>query len=608
MIIPMHKYTFFVYHEEYTDFLKNMHDLGVLHVIEKQKEEIVNEDIDQKQKLITTLNQTIKFLEKREIEKREIEKSNASKHSDGYQIVEDIKNKQKELTELQQKLEAAKKELTNTEPWGDFSTELIHKLNNEGLVLRFFSISKKRFDENKIGDLFYELISEFNNRIYFVVFQENKQDINIEAEEQIIPQNSISEIKKSIIEIEEQIQQIEDAFDEYAATTIPLLINTKNEILSDKQYYEVVENTTEELEGKMKVLEGWVPKSKKDKIDKYLKDNEIVFFIDKAKTDEAVPVLLKNNKFGKLFEPIGKLFSLPSYSELDLTVFFAPFFMMFFGFCLGDAGYGLLFIFLAGLYKLKAKKELKPLLSLVQLLGAATVIFGVISGTFFGINLIQADFEILKNYKNLFLEPDNMFNLALAIGAIQIVFGMIIKAGNQIKQYGFKHALATFGWLISLLGSGVYFALVGFELIASNNIILYSILSLGGILIVFFSDVNIGIFARIGKGVWDIYSTTTGIFGDLLSYIRLFALGLSSAILGFVINDIGLQILGSSPIIGPVLFVIFLVLGHGLNILISSLGSFVHPMRLTFVEFYKNAGFQGGGKEYNPFSKKISTK
>jgi V/A-type H+-transporting ATPase subunit I len=120
--------------------------------------------------------------------------------------------------------------------------------------------------------------------------------------------------------------------------------------------------------------------------------------------------------------------------------------------------------------------------------------------------------------------------------------------------------------------------------------------------VLFFNDPKSNIITRFGKGIWDIYSTVTGVFGDLLSYIRLFALGLSSAILGFVINDIGLQILGSSRILGPVFFGIFLVLGHTLNILISSLGSFVHPMRLTFVEFYKNAGFKGGGEPYKPFS------
>ena len=140
-------------------------------------------------------------------------------------------------------------------------------------------------------------------------------------------------------------------------------------------------------------------------------------------------------------------------------------------------------------------------------------------------------------------------------------------------------------------------------IIPQNKLVLYLIISAGGFLILFFSDPRINVFARIGKGIWDVYSTVTGIFGDLLSYIRLFALGLSSAILGFVINDIGMQILGSSKILGPVFFVIFLIIGHTLNILISSLGSFVHPMRLTFVEFYKSAGFMGGGEKYKPFRK-----
>jgi V/A-type H+-transporting ATPase subunit I len=297
------------------------------------------------------------------------------------------------------------------------------------------------------------------------------------------------------------------------------------------------------------------------------------------------------------------MFSLPDYHELDLTVFFAPFFMMFFGFCLGDAGYGLLFLIGAGLYKFKAPEDFKPYLSLVQILGLATIIFGTISGTFFGINLIQADIPMLDNVRNLFLNPDKMFYLAIVLGALQIIFGLFIKAGNQTKQYGFSYALSTIGWLIVLLGSVIYVLLTKTGVIQPNQSILYAIISLGVFFILFFSDPGVNVFSRIGKGVWDIYSTVTGIFGDLLSYIRLFALGLSSGILGFVINDIGLQILGSSKILGPVFFVVFLILGHTLIILISSLGSFVHPMRLTFVEFYKNAGFKGGGGEYKPFSK-----
>ena len=107
------------------------------------------------------------------------------------------------------------------------------------------------------------------------------------------------------------------------------------------------------------------------------------------------------------------------------------------------------------------------------------------------------------------------------------------------------------------------------------------------------------VFSRIGGGLWDSYGMVTGLFGDLLSYIRLFALGISSAILGFVFNDISLQLL-EVPWIGWLLFLIILVAGHSINLFLAVLGGFIHPMRLTFVEFYKNAGFEGGGKEYKP--------
>jgi V/A-type H+-transporting ATPase subunit I len=257
----------------------------------------------------------------------------------------------------------------------------------------------------------------------------------------------------------------------------------------------------------------------------------------------------------------------------------------------------------AGLYKLKAPQKLKPYLTLAQYLGAAAMLFGILSGTLFGVSLIETDLQFTENVRNLFLAPEAMFNLALILGAVQIIFGMCVKAANLIKQFGFSYGLSTLGWLFIITGSLIYTVLVSQSIIVSNSLILYGILAIGGFCVLFFSDPEAGIFMRIGKGVWDIYSNITGIFGDLLSYIRLFAIGLSSSILGYVINDIGLTILHASPIIGPVLFVIFLGLGHTLNILISTLGSFVHPMRLTFVEFYKNAGFTGGGKEYKPFLK-----
>lgn len=596
MIVPMLKYTFLVFHREYQDFLIELNRMGLVHIAERDVE--ISEETKNTYSRLCEYERAITFLRKREV----TEPGKSIKNSAG-EIIDDLSKKQKELEELEAELESLTKAVQKAMPWGEFSPELIGQLKNQGIDLKFYKTIKKKYTEIEQAGHPVVTLSESGSQVLFVYIQQNKQDMTINAESVDLPPLPFTEVKKQINKTEERIKAINEIFDCYANNSIYLLKEEKNKLIRSLEFDNVLRNTNTSSEDKLMILEGWVPTTKTLALNQFLKDSDAVYFSRKAKPDDNIPVLLKNNRFGKLFEPIGSMFSLPDYAELDLTVFFAPFFMLFFGFCLGDAGYGLLFLIGGGLYKLKAKAELKPYLSLIQILGAATILFGAISGTFFGINLIETDFALTEKVRHLFLNPDKMFNLALILGGVQIIFGLFIKAANQTKQFGFSYALATYGWLIILIGSIAYAALSGAEIIPKNKTILYGIIASGGFLVLFFSDPGVNIFARIGKGVWDVYSTVTGIFGDLLSYIRLFALGLSSAILGFVINDIGLQILGASKILGPVFFVLFLLLGHTLNILISSLGSFVHPMRLTFVEFYKSAGFKGGGEEYKPFGK-----
>jgi V/A-type H+-transporting ATPase subunit I len=346
----------------------------------------------------------------------------------------------------------------------------------------------------------------------------------------------------------------------------------------------------------VRIIEAYVPKNETEQLNQYLSQNTIAYFIEKPNPQDRIPIKQKNNKFAKLFEPIGELFSLPAYTEMDLTPYFAPFFMMFFGFCLGDVGYGLFILAGATLYKRKAKPEIKPIITLAQFLGIGTIILGTLTGTFFGINLLEV--ESLGKFRNIMLDSQKVFYLSLAVGTFQILFGMALKAINGYRLMGWQYAMMPIGWIIMMLG---IIDIATTKLAPGFN--MYLILT-GTAIVIAFSDPTAGVFGRLGKGIWELYGIT-GIFGDILSYVRLFALGISGAILGFVVNTIALQIKDSAPIIGPIFFVIFLIVGHLANLAISSLGSFVHPMRLTFVEFYKNAGFTGGGKQYKPFKNKL---
>ena len=208
-----------------------------------------------------------------------------------------------------------------------------------------------------------------------------------------------------------------------------------------------------------------------------------------------------------------------------------------------------------------------------------------------------------------------MFYLALLIGLFQMFFAMLVRAFVLVFKKGFLHSLSTFGWiflLFSVVGmylrtrqavDGFYIGSLVITFYKSLPSILISTFSIAGVsLILLFNDLKVNIFVRIGKGIWDLYGIT-GFFGDLLSYIRLFALGISSAILGTVINSLALSILDIKiPILSHVVFILFLLFAHIGNMLLAMLGAFVHSLRLTFVEFYKNVGFEGGGKAYKPFS------
>jgi V/A-type H+-transporting ATPase subunit I len=601
MIEPMKKYSFLVYHREYTDFLKDLQKTGILHVIEKESGELADEKLREQYHLINQFNTAIKLLQKREVE----DKSVTTAKSDGMKILEEIQNVQSEAELKTQQLSSLKKEIATISPWGDFSFEDLDKLREHGYSVRFYICPAKKFEAEWKTLYNTEEINHLGGQIYFIVVQEGEENIDINAEEIRLPEKSLSGLLKRKKETEEILAKSEEIFDLYARKYIPLLISSRDKLQEQFEFENVVFNTEKQAEEKLMLLEGWVPEDKEEEINSFLNNTGVYYITSKPLPGDRIPVKLHNNRFSRLFEPIAKLYSLPDYKELDLTPFFAPFFMMFFGFCFGDAGYGLLFLVGASIYRLRAKDNIKPLISLIQILGVSTIIFGSLSGTFFGVDLIKADIPFLSRLKNLFLDPEEMFYFAIILGGIQIIFGMMVKILNITKQFGFKFALSTLGWIILIISSALYIMLKNKLGIESQGVkyLYFLVLASSLVMILFLNNPEKGLLGNIGKGLGDIYFTATGVFGDLLSYIRLFALGISSSILGYVFNYLALEMSGDTIIISQIIFLLILVVGHTINIFMAALGAFVHPLRLTFVEFYKNAGFAGGGKEYKPFKK-----
>ena len=661
MIIPMLKYSFLIYHKEYVPFLEKLQELGVLHIIEKNKD--IDDNIKFSLQQISELNKTLKFLSK-----RNQEEAPAKTEMDGLEIVESIKNLTDEINAIEQEQLSLNKDIQKAEPWGDFDVELQEKFAKQHIYLRYFVCSEKKYNPQWETKYPIQVVNTFEGQTFILALQRGANPIDIDAEEVKLPEQRLADLLAKDKSNKDRLEEIEKTFDEYAIKYQDILKETRQK-LQEKTDFELALNHTEkQAEEKVMLLEGWIPTEKKEELESMLEEGNVYYISSQPTEEDNVPIKLKNSKYSRLFEPIGDLFSLPDYKELDLTPFFAPFFMLFFGFCVGDAGYGLLFLIGASIFKRKASKNMKLILSLGQYLGIATIVLGAVSGTFFGINLIDtgyilnesaisnlsnvlptelmaniqdivgehystkddyvkavisaigesnytiyktdilknaiSDFDFLNKFRYLLLDANAMFNFALVLGVIQIIFGICVRAANKIKQFGFLHGLSSIGWAMLFITLIIFMGgnSMGYLSLEELKLIFYVLMGLSLVFIVFFNNPSASIFASFGGGLYDIYGTATGVFGDLLSYIRLFALGISSAILGLVFNQIAANFL-TIKYIGWLPFVILLLFGHGINIFLASLGAFIHPMRLTFVEFYKNAGFVGGGKRYKPFSK-----
>ena len=434
MIVPMIKYGFLVYHRDFDSFLSRLQEQGMVD-IEKHTKALSEEE----RSLMSDINQysqILKDLKSRASQLDQVPKATPANSND---IIEEYDNLLREKEQVENSIRKAQKDLNDVRPWGSFSIDLLKKLNDSGLKIRFFVTNEKAFNEDALSELNVEVINDEAGQVYFVLIQQGNDDITlpIDAVEVKAPAYSASGKEADIASFRGRNTEIETRLNQLTHF-IPQLEDDKDELVNKLEINTVTLSADKQADDKVFVLTGWVPQPQNEDFVKFLENESIIYVSEKAKKEDDAPILLKNNKFAKLFEPIGSLFTSPTYGELDLTPLFAPFFMMFFGFCLGDAGYGLVMLIGASLYKFKAKKEMRPILSLVQWLSLSTVIFGVITGTLFGIELVNVSIPFVEKFKSIFLDQNQLFALALVIGAIQIVFAMFVKAANQIRLWGLQ--------------------------------------------------------------------------------------------------------------------------------------------------------------------------
>ncbi len=585
MITKMKKYTFLVFHRDYETFLEQLRTLGVVHVTEKASGQADDKQLHELLQKADSLRKTI-----------------ANGAPD--QLLQ-------ERTNLEQRIAATQKEAARMQVWGDFSQQRMQQLRDAGYQLRFYTCSKKQYQAEWGIE-----ITTVGSLTYFVQVLKEGETIELPdaCQEQTLNEKSAADLQKDVEALNGLLVAQNARIDLWAKQNIPMLQQQLNETLQQIDWQRVHLNTDTLAEGSLKLLEGFCPVDKVEALNTLLEQQHIYYQAEDPTEEDNTPIKLHNNRFTKMFECLTGMYGWPTYGEFDPTPILAPFFLLFFALCMGDAGYGILLIIIGQLIahdklKIQMFEGLGPI---ITALGVGTMVVGFFLGTFFGMSLPDAswvpqclkDVMITGQVEVLGTKYEIQMLLALAIGVFHICLAMTVKALCFTKRYGFKQTASTWGWLLLIVG-GIVIAVLMLTHLFSAEVAEWAFIIVGAISalgIFIFNTPGRNPLINIGAGLWDTYGMVTGVLSDVLSYIRLYALGLAGGMLGAAFNDLAMSLTGS--IGGWIGCVLILILGHILNLALSSLGAFVHPLRLSFVEYFKNCGYEGKGTLYQPFTNK----
>ncbi len=360
-------------------------------------------------------------------------------------------------------------------------------------------------------------------------------------------------------------------------------------------------------------FDGWVPQKCAGQVEEILKSHGCWYEITVPDKDEETPVLLENNSMVTPFETITDLYSLPSSKEIDPTPIFSFFYFLFFGMMFADMGYGILLagVCFAGLKMFKLEGLAYKLVKMLAFCGISTFIWGLLFGSFFG-NMIPIVSEMFFGKEIVITplwfdpisDPMKLLIFSCVIGGIHLFIGLGIKAYLLIRDGQVLDAVEdVFVWYALLIG--IVLLLFGGSIVPDKPDVTQVLTEVGKWLAIVGAVGIVGLRAVRGKGIgravglWNLYGATSWL-GDVLSYSRLLALGLASAVIAQVFNALGAML--GHGIIAVIGFMVIAVIGHAFNFFINALGTFVHASRLQYVEFFGKF-YEGGGTPFEPFKK-----
>ena len=579
MIVPMKKVLLLTLESEARNALEVLRNAGVMQI--DQASQVSNDTL-----LISeNRNRAERILG--ELEKFEAEPSEKSPFS-GTEILERAAAAIERRNSADGDAEKLRRRLVRLEPWGDFKRADIAALEAQGVYVTLCEGDDETFEAaQKLEDFCCREISSVGHVHYFVLMGTQKADAELFPGIVLADDDDPQLLKEQIAAINAREEAAVKELEELAryADVLKKEVSAFNTSL---EFQQAVDALT--AAGPVVYLSGYVPEPDVDVLRESARKNGWGLVIDDPAEDETVPVLLKNNKFTRIIKPLFDFLGvLPGYREMDVAGGVLIFFTIFYAMIIGDAGYGMIFLLLAlaARWKFKDKPALKLPLGLLILLSSATVVWGALSGSWFGIPGIPG----IKWLTDPAAKDQNIQFFCFLLAFAQLALGRVWRA---IHEGGIRSYIRHIGWALIVFGN---FILTMKIIVWQGAFPVWMYWVYGaGLLMVMVADVN-------WKDPADCFQfpfNVIGSFTDVLSYIRLFAVGMAGGCIASSFNNMGLDVFKASCWFIP-FGILAILCGHLLNIALGFMSVLVHGVRLNTLEFSNHTGLSWSGQKFKPF-------
>lgn len=589
------------------ELLTTLRDLGILHIAEKQA---ADADVLKRFSMLSHLS-----LELKDYAKEENGETTTLSDEQFEQMYQNTVRALEQMTMIKEKRTDLVLEAERIKMWGDFDAPMVKRLCDQ-LDLHFYRMEKREYKRIKQdAHIKWIRLSPVEKMETVAVF--GRLDTSVRAMEFVIPPKGLSQLQEEIKHCELQLSSCEAVLREAAGhlnSYAAQLLKTQN----DAEYSSADRSLA--YQSGLVWITGYIPDAEKEAFINAAKEHNWAWLInDVQQGDENVPTKIRYNKLTALIKPVFDILgTVPGYAEYDISFWFLAFFTLFFAMIIGDAGYGLLFLIGTVAVHIKSKHVTNVTL-LFYLLSGATVVWGALTGTWFGLegamnipllkSLVIPSFANYPEYFGLSATTtqNSVMKFCFSIGVIQLALACVMNIKRKISRHNLSW-LSDLGWLLSI--SALY--LMVLYLVIGQNIqlgIVGAVVGLGFLLVVLFGGMEPG--KTFGQGLkaglgntFTAFLDTISAFGNVMSYIRLFAVGMASLAIAQSFNNMASGFHGALVIVGAIIMII----GHVLNIVMGFLSVVVHGVRLNLLEFSGQLGMEWSGTAYNPFRDRTKNK